>query len=229
METQEVEKRGFSYKKIIGILILLILIHLTLILSRISVTREEYVDEEVSHEITETYNGEEPVVVEECYMREFNYEYFWEGWIEEMGGFISPKLRVANAEDQIGEFKVHFAFFDMARFPFEEYQGKNYELVKEKLSWNDAAMHSKTVTQSIGHYGNVLITIATKKKEEGAVYWVYADIEAPKIRECNSTTIYENKIKNRTITNYRMERVKKNVTNTLSLWDILITSISRIS
>jgi hypothetical protein len=215
----EKEGKKEKYKKIIRIALILLVIYVFLQLSKVSVTREEVFEEEVPYTPSE---GEE-VQVGECYEKDFNYRYSWEGWIPEDRGYISPEMRLENLEERSGEFKVQFAFFDDTKYPFSEYQGKDYDLVKERLAWSDASMLSETVSHTLGSMDDVLITVATKKKEENGVYWVYADITPPRYVDCNYTTVYRNNTGNSVA--YRTESVKKNATTKISLLEYILGKI----
>jgi len=220
MDKKEKEERK---KKIISFIIFILLLHIVLVLTKITRVSEDYVFEDVLVNITESYSVVEEVDVESCYEGEYAWRDEWEGWISEVDNMISPQLRLVNLEDRAEEYKVHFAFFDWAKYPYDEYRGKEYSKVEDRLSWDYADMHSEVVTITLDPKESVLLAIPTEKYNKGATYWAYADIIAPTRVKCFINKENQTVNKNRTYTNTTRKRVKKEIVEQISLWDFLIS------
>ena len=212
-------------RRIILIIIILIVTHILLNIIRVNITREELVNESIPYEGVKVYTAKEPEIIELCFEKEFDWDYKWEEWDDSQKGYVSPNFRLINLENESGEFKVEFAFFDESIYPYEKFSGKPYETVEDELPWEAASMHSYPVTQRLGQNENTLITTYTPKKYSDSIYWAYADVDPPIHEVCNYTIEYVNITKNRTITKYRTEKTKKNITKSMTLWQILISII----
>lgn len=202
---------------LIKAIIILLVIHLFLTLSRCTTTKEEYVNKEVP--INEPETIEESF--ENCTEKEFDWDYKWEGWYPGEGQIITQRFRLYNYDIKRGVFKVDFAFFDDSEYPYENYEGKRYDSIKSQLPWNSASMWVNNVTQSLGPYQKILLTPSVEKKDPAKVYWAIADVTVPTYEKC--TTEYYYTKRNKTI--MVNKSFKRNVTTTKSLWQLLVNSI----
>jgi len=128
-------------------------------------------------------------ITTECSDREYNWAYLWEGWRPQVDNTVSPILTLTNQEDKPGNFKVYYAFFDSARYYFDDYSGKTYEEVRLKLPWEAASMYSYVVNLSLGPGESGTVVAYTEKANEDAIYWAYADIQAPTLEECEEIVV----------------------------------------
>lgn len=229
VEDKELKKEEIKLRRrrIVLIIIILIVIHILLNIIRVNITREELVNKSIPYLDYEEYETREPKITELCFEREFEWDYEWEEWDDSQKGYVSPNFRLINLENESGEFKVELAFFDNELYPYEMYKGKNYETVKDKLSWEAASMYSYPVIQKLGPYENTIIITYTQKKHSASIYWAYADVEPPIHEICNYTIEYINLTRNRTITKYRTEKTRKNITKSMTLWQLLIDFIRK--
>ena len=230
VEEKELKKEEIKLRRrrIILIIIILIVIHILLNIIRINITIEELFNESIPYEEVETYTTKEPDIIELCFEREFDWDYEWQGWNEDRQGYVSPRFMLINLENKSGEFKIEFAFFDESIYPYEKFNGKPYETVEDELPWEAASMHSYPVTQRLGQNENTLITTYTPKKYSDSIYWAYADVDPPIHEVCNYTIEHINVTRNRTITKYRTEKTKKNITKSMTLWQILVDFIKKL-
>lgn len=220
MPSNENEKKGKKSKVmlIVNIIIILLIIHIILLLSKCSVTKEEYVAVDVPRVIEET--NKKPV--QDCNDKEYEWDYQWGGLSDGENNMISTSFRLFNMEDREGLFEVDFAFFDESKYQFDDYEGKLYEAVEDELPWSAADMWFNGVKKTIGPNKNILITPSVEKKNPSASYWVYANVKAPTYSHC-TIRYYIDETKNTTV--MIKEDVRKNVTHTVSLWELLVDFI----
>ncbi len=102
-------------------------------------------------------------------------------------------------EQEEGGFVVQFAFFDNDVYDYELYRGKNYDLVMDDLPWEAAAMVSEKRNISLGPGERKLVNIWTEKKYPDALYWVYGQVDAPKVADCVIVEVLRNVTKNKTV------------------------------
>ncbi|MCP3684836.1 MAG: hypothetical protein GY861_19395 [bacterium] len=219
------ERRRYRQRKIIAIIILIIVIHIILNLIKIPQTTEEIFLENVSYEVFEERTGIEPVSVDECEDKQYLWGYEWVGWLPEHENKISPRFRLTNIEEKIGEYTVYFAFFDESEYLYENYKGQYYDDVRERLPWSSASMYSEKVKVTLGVGEKALITIYTEKKDPNAVYWVYPDINVPVYPVCSKKLEYQNVTTNKSVTKYKIEPIKRNATERITLWDLLMSKL----
>jgi len=217
------KKEGARIRKrsIIKIIVVVLIIHIILILTKCTIVDEEEFYENVSYEIESNYTDLDNFSTIKCEERDYLWRYQWEGWNEEVDNKISPNFRLINLENKSGKFDVEFAFFDDSVHRFADYQGIEYDNVRKQLPWNTAAMHSPMLSYNLEPYGEVLITGEVEKEKSDGVYWVYADVVVPKLDDCFEVMIYDEIERNKTVVEYRMEKRKRNVTKKVRLWDLL--------
>jgi hypothetical protein len=225
MDSSKKEEIRLRRRRIISVIIILILIHIILNLIRVNVKREEMVNKSIPYIDYEEYETKEPEITELCFEKEFDWIYQWSGWNEDKEGYVSPIFKLTNLENETGEFTVEFAFFDNAIYDYDAYHGKPYETVEERLPWEAAAMHSYLMKERVNPGQEVVFNSYTKKKNTGSSYWAYADVDVPIHKVCNYTTEYINVTRNRTVTRYRDEEVSKEVTRSITLWQLLVDFI----
>ncbi len=135
-------------------------------------------------------------------------------------------LILKNLEDKRGKYRLQFAFFDESVHPFSIYQGVNYDLVRQQLPWESAAMHSPNFSYNLGPYEEVSVSHYVEKSDPDAEYWVYADIIAPTYEKCGKIVKNITEIQNVTkIVNLTYE-TKKNISYSKSLWKIIVELIT---
>ena len=200
---------------IVKIIIILLIIHIILLLSRCTVTKEEYVTADVPRVIEET----ERIPVQNCTDKEYEWNYRWESLVEDENNMVSASFRVFNLEGKEGEFEIDFAFYDETKYHFSDYEGKLYETVEDELPWSAADMWYDGIKRTLGPYKDILITPAVEKKNPDAIYWIYANVKAPTYRYCVVESYIEETINTTVMVK---EDVKKNVTKTVSLWELLV-------
>ena len=161
-------------------------------------------------------------IVRNCSIVEHNWDYTWENWLPEESGMITAAFRLANFEDRSGMFRINFAFFDNSTYPYDEYDGINYDQVQDRLPWSAADMHVYNMSHNIGPRESVLFTPSVRKKNPSSVYWIYADVSVPEYRKCVTTYVQMMKNDSETIKRPVVKKIKK----TVSLWQILVSFVT---
>ena len=204
-------------------LLLLFVIYITLKFVKIPTTSELKITGEVPYETSQISEEPKQTRAKQCYMQEFNWAYTWQGWADLEEDYISPNFFIINYEDKVENFDIRFAFFDNTEHPYDLYRGFEYEDFKHELSGDDAKMHSKWITITLGPKENRTITIPTKAPNPDHTYWALVDVEAPPPYEvCVSEKIEEEElIKTQTVTAQKEEEETKVVKESVSLWDWL--------
>lgn len=172
------------------IILTILIIHVLLNVIRIPLTTETLVS--VSGNASYDESTEEKTE-RQCFTKEHEWNFEWEGYNDVGIQSISPKIRLYNAEDRSGTYHLQFGFFDQSKYNFERFREKKYDTVRDILPWSSASMYSENITVPIGANEDRLITSFTPKPDPGGIYWVYALITAPSYNKCETTVIYINK------------------------------------
>ncbi len=210
----ESKKKEFK-KSFIRFIVIILVIHLFLVLSRCTVVEERMVP-------VESLDTNETTVMkptQECNKTEYEWDYEWGEWYPEYDQQISVGFTLINKENRPGVFKVNFAFFDESEYKYDNYENRHYDSVRDELEWDYASMWMNGIDREIESGDSVMIIANAKKKNPASVYWVYADVKPPVYDKC--VTKFTTSLKN--ITTTVTQNKSRNVTTTKSLWDILIS------
>lgn len=210
-------KKKRKQNTIKNIIIILIIIFLILVLNKCTITEEHYSAENIP--VTKTEEIEH--IIENCSNMTYEWGYSWGGWFPETNNEIKTRFTLQNMEDIAGLFVISFAFFDNTIHPFSDYEGINYDNVREELPWDQASMHLNNIEKYLGPGETILLTPSAKKKNSTGVYWIYADVGEPTYEKCTTMSIYESK--NRTT--LERKKVQQNTTSIVPLWKYLIYKI----
>lgn len=220
MEDKENKKR--LRRRVVGIIILLLTIHLILILIKIPVLRESFLMQYVTYEYIENYTYFNNFTEQKCMNEPFRWEYRWEGWNPLNSDYVSPIYRLVNLEDAAGAFSVEFAFFDESLYRYSDYEGIEYALVSDKLPWGAASMHSPVVLYNLTGKEERIISVSVKKADRTKSYWVYAHVVPPDNIECLDIPSDYIEARSRNYTMRSSENIRANITSRITLWDFLI-------
>jgi hypothetical protein len=221
-EQRRIEEKRRRRKKLLLAIIIILILTIILYALRIVVIEDVSYAEEVPVEKQYQTNGTRVLKQETCTYNNYNWNYSWEGWEPEFQEFIAPKYRLRNLEDREGTFYVRFGFFDNGLHPFVRYQGKDYETIRDELPWSFASMLTENLSYVVGPKKDILITPVTKKANSKSTYWVYADINLPKYRNCTGVYESEKISPNRTYIIYETKTSLEQRNTTVRLIDYII-------
>jgi len=219
MEENLLQRKKRRAKKLFTFLIFLLIIHIILVLSTCTTIKQEEVKKSVPY-IT---GVEEETTFKNCGLKDYEWSYAW-GELIIGEKTVSTTFRIINLEDRGGNFAIDFAFFDEQKYHFDDYRGINYDLVRNRLLWNSASMHTPTFKIYLSSKESKDLLPVADKKDQNASYWIYADVKTDKIEKCEEIKRMAviNKTEEKNITELASITEKKN------LWRILLEKLGFI-
>lgn len=221
-DRHEEYERKQRNKRILGVIVVTIIIIFLLFFVRLTFTEHTIDKSQVPINRTMTYVSQDQVTEQTCIDRKYNWNYTWEGWAPDVKDMTSPNYRLYNLEGKSGQFTVRFLFFDTKRVAFVAYEGKDYNAIKSQLPESSASMISENFTFTLDANSDKVVNIYTKKAQQNASYWVYADVHVPLLHECSQISSQPSKLLNKTFTDYQTVQSSKDENITVRLIDYII-------
>lgn len=228
--TQEIHIFGTKPKKLKAkkqkkpfpwFLLLLLLIPFSFL--QVDIQKEQSYTVRVPYQQQAASQGPQPTLETLCDTREFNYDYSWGEW-QQLDSYISPTYYLSNNEPESGIYTVQFAYFDADLYPYDNFEGKAYETIASRLPWQAAAMIAEKKTYNLRARQTIEITQFVIPQSEQTNYWVYANVQAPSVTNCQQVRTFKDN--NQTVTKYREEQRVKIVNKSVEIWRWPIEKLS---
>ncbi len=159
----------------------------------------------------------EPIFERRCSLNQYQYSHDWQGWDNTNPQYAAPVLQIINLENISGWYSITFILFDQDDHPFDRYEGKDYEDVRDELPLEKAAMVSEVLPVFLKANEGKEIIHPLKKTNPDRTYWAYAFISPPNRTICTTEVSYQNATEKLSASTAKQQVV----TTYVSIWEYL--------